>query len=72
MSRPKESHKKVDVSRPTTPLQHNPFAVLGELDALKNIPSAPEPKKPPQAPDPGKTAKAPKGVEGQARLRRLV
>jgi translation initiation factor 1 len=58
MSRPKESHKKVDVSRPAAPLQHNPFAVLGELDALKNL--APEPEKPPRAPEPGKTAKAPK------------
>ena len=58
MSRPKESHKKVDVSRPATPLQHNPFAVLGELDALKNL--APEPEKLPRAPEPGKTAKAPK------------
>ena len=47
MSRPKESSKKVDVSRPAAPLQHNPFAVLGELDALKNIPaiSETEPKK---------------------------
>jgi hypothetical protein len=30
MSRPKDSHKKVDVSRPAAPLQHNPFALLGE------------------------------------------
>jgi translation initiation factor 1 len=43
MSRPKESHKKVDVSRPAAPLQHNPFAMLGELDALKDL--APEPVK---------------------------
>jgi translation initiation factor 1 len=51
MSRPKDPHKKVDVSRPAEPLQYNPFAVLGELDALKNIPAAPEPepeKSPPQ------------------------
>ena len=56
MSRPKESHKKVDVSRPATPLQHNPFAVLGELDALKNIPAIPEPEpeKPPRKPEPEK------------------
>jgi len=45
MSRPKESHKKVDVSRPAAPLQHNPFAVLGELDALKNLAPEPEPVK---------------------------
>jgi translation initiation factor 1 len=38
MSRPKESHKKVEASRPATPLQTNPFALLGELDALKNLP----------------------------------
>ena len=62
MSRPKESHKKVDVSRPATPLQHNPFAVLGELDALKNLAPvpAPEPEKLPRAPKPAKAAKAPK------------
>src|SRR5450755_2400562 len=45
MSRPKESHKKVDVSRPAAPLQHNPFAMLGELDALKNLVPEPEPVK---------------------------
>ena len=45
MSRPKESHKKVDVSRAAAPLQHNPFAVLGELDVLKNISTIPEPEK---------------------------
>ena len=43
MSRPRESIKKVDVSRPAAPLQHNPFALLGELDALKNLAPAPEP-----------------------------
>ena len=46
MSRPKESRKKVDVApRTSAPLQQNPFAMLGELDALKNLP-APEPEKP--------------------------
>ena len=44
MSRPKESHKKVDVSRPAAPLQTNPFAMLGEVDALKNLVPEPEPK----------------------------
>jgi translation initiation factor 1 len=51
MSRPKESSKKLDVSRPAAPLQHNPFALLGELDALKNLAPGPEPElkgKPPQ------------------------
>ncbi len=38
MSRPKESHKKVDVSRAAAPLQQNPFALLGELDALLAAP----------------------------------
>lgn len=60
MSRPKDSHKKVDVSRPAAPLQHNPFAMLGELDALKNLAPAPEPEKPQRAPEPVKAAKAPK------------
>ena len=49
MSRPKESHKKVDIARPAAPLQHNPFAMLGELDVLKNLAPAPEPPKPVQA-----------------------
>jgi translation initiation factor 1 len=62
MSRPKESHKKVDVSRPAAPLQHNPFAVLGELDALKNLAPAPEPEpdQPPRETKPAKPAKTPK------------
>jgi translation initiation factor 1 len=69
MSRPKDSHKKVDVSRPAPPLQHNPFAMLGELDALKNLAPEPEPEKPLRKPEPEKgdghrpplqTAKAPK------------
>ena len=46
MSRPKETRKKMDVSRPAVPLQSNPFAVLGELDALKNLTPGPEPEKP--------------------------
>jgi len=46
MSRPKDNRKKVEVARPATPLQHNPFAALDGLDALKNLP-APEPE--PQA-----------------------
>jgi translation initiation factor 1 len=46
MGRPNDSRKKVDVSRSTPPLQSNPFAVLGELDALKNLPApVPEPPK---------------------------
>jgi translation initiation factor 1 len=74
MSRPKESHKKMDVSRPATPLQHNPFAMLGELDALKNIPAIPEPEpeEPSRAPDPGRTAKAPKPVIPKNSRGRLI
>jgi translation initiation factor 1 len=69
MSRPKDFHKKVDVSRPAAPLQHNPFAMLGELDALKNLAPAPEPEKPQRRLElkkgdghrpPLQTAKAPK------------
>lgn len=44
MSRPSDSRKKVDVSRAAAPLA-NPFAALGELDALKNLAPAPEPEK---------------------------
>jgi translation initiation factor 1 len=44
MSRQKDNPaKKLDVSRAAAPLQSNPFALLGELDALKNLPPAPEP-----------------------------
>ena len=72
MSRPKESHKKVDVTRPAPPLQHNPFAVLGELDALKNIPAIPEPEKPARAAESVKTVKAPKPVIPKNSRGRLV
>ena len=43
MSRPKDFRKKVDVARPAAPLQANPFALLGEVDALKNLAPVPEP-----------------------------
>jgi translation initiation factor 1 len=72
MSRPKESHKKVDVSRPTAPLQHNPFAMLGELDALKNLAPAPEPPKPARGPEPTKVTKAPKPVIPRNSRGRLI
>ena len=42
MSRPKD--KKINVERPAAPLQSNPFAMLGEVDALKNLAPAPEPE----------------------------
>ena len=69
MSRPKDSHKKVDVSRSAAPLQSNPFAMLGELDALKNLP----PATPEQAPPPQKTkveSSAPRKSRGRLILRR--
>jgi translation initiation factor 1 len=66
MGRTSDSRKKVDVSRSTPPLQSNPFAVLGELDALKNLAPAPEPKATPPAP----VASAPKKSRGRLILRR--
>jgi len=81
MSRPKESRQKVDVSRSATPLQHNPFALLGELDALKNLAPDPEPEKPQRAPElekpgghrpPLHAAKAPKPTIPRNSRGRLV
>ena len=72
MSRPKHSDKKVEVSRPSAPLQHNPFAVLGELDALKSLPTPPEPEpaKPPV--ESARPAKPPKPVFAKNSRGRLV
>ena len=72
MSRPKDSHKKVDVSRSASPLQQNPFAMLGEVDALKNLVPEPEPPKPARAPEPAKPAKAPKPVIPKNSRGRLI
>lgn len=74
MSRHKESRQKVDVSRPTSPLQHNPFAMLGELDALKNLAPAPEPEVKPRPPQPEKvgTPKPPKPVIPKNSRGRLI
>jgi translation initiation factor 1 len=74
MSRPKEVRKKIDVApRPAAPLQHNPFAVLEGLDALKDLP------KPEPAPAPAKAtetfvhpAKPPKPVYAKNSRGRLV
>ncbi len=74
MSRQKERSKKVDVSRPAAPLQHNPFALLGELDALKNLAPAPEPepvKSVPVASAPSRT-KPPKPVIPRNSRGRLI
>lgn len=72
MSRPKDSHKKVDVSRPAAPLQFNPFAALGEVEALKNLLPEPEPPKPVKAPESTKPAKAPKPVIPKNSRGRLI
>jgi translation initiation factor 1 len=56
-------------ARPASPLQSNPFAVLGELDALKNLP-APPPEEP-KAVEPAKPVeKMPKKSRGRLILRR--
>ena len=72
MSRPKDSRKKVDVERPAAPLQQNPFAMLGELDALKDLPPAPEPETPAPVAEPAKTAKPPKPVIPKGSRGRLI
>jgi translation initiation factor 1 len=64
MSRP--TRKKIDVAQPTAPLLHNPFAALGELEALQNLPAAPPPS---PAPAQAKSA-APKKMRGRLILRR--
>jgi translation initiation factor 1 len=71
MSRPKESHKKVNVSRPAAPLA-NPFALLGELDALKDLAPEPEPVKPVHPEKPAPQPKAPKPAIPRNSRGRLV
>jgi translation initiation factor 1 len=69
MGRPDPSRRKVDVAaRPPAPLQSNPFAMLGELDALKNLPPAPEEAKVVEKSAP--VEKAPKKSRGRLILRR--
>lgn len=68
MGRPKDSHKKIDVARAAAPLQTNPFAMLGELDALKNLAPAPPEKIAP--PKPKVEAAVPKKSRGRVVLRR--
>ena len=75
MGRQDISRKKLDVSRPVAPLQHNPFAVLGEVEALKNLPKPePEPLPTPKSftAKPAAAAKPaiPKGSRGRLILRR--
>jgi translation initiation factor 1 len=75
MSRPKDIRKKVEVSRPTVPLQQNVFAALSGLDALKDLtapapPAEPAPNKPPA--DSTRPAKPPKPVYPKNSRGRLV
>jgi translation initiation factor 1 len=54
-------------------LQHNPFAMLGELDALKNLPKPePEPVKAPVATETPRPAKPPKPVIPRNSRGRLI
>jgi translation initiation factor 1 len=70
MGRPDPSRRKVDVAaRPAAPLQSNPFAVLGELDALKNLP-APPPEESKAVEKPKAVEKTPKKSRGRLILRR--
>jgi translation initiation factor 1 len=69
MGRTSDSRKKVDVSPSAAPLQSNPFAVLGELDALKNLAPAPEPKAASSAPVAAASG-PPKKARGRLILRR--
>jgi len=70
MSRPKDTRKKVDVARPAAPLQSNPFALLGEVDALKNLVPAPTPKPGPVAQPKAVPVAVPKKSRGRLILRR--
>ena len=67
MSRPKD--KKLDVSRSAAPLQSNPFALLDEVDALKNLPNASPAKTPPPF-QPKVESTVPKKARGRLILRR--
>jgi translation initiation factor 1 len=72
MSRPNEPRKKVNVSSPAVPLGFNPFAALGEVEALKNLApaAAPEPKKPERAIQASAQSAQPKKSRGRLILRR--
>ena len=76
MSRPKETRKKVDVARATTPLQQNVFAALDGLDALKDLPAPPPPEPEPEPDRPpvesARPAKPPKPVYEKNSRGRLV
>jgi translation initiation factor 1 len=72
MSRPKDFRKRVEVApRPSSPL-HNPFAALGELDALKSLPVVEEPKLTVPEPKADRPAKPPKPMIPRNSRGRLV
>ena len=65
----RETRKKIDVAQPAAPLLHNPFAALGELEALQNLPVAPAAVSE-RAPANPAAAVAPKKKRGRLVLRR--
>jgi len=42
----RETRKKIDVGGQPAPALQNPFAALGQIEALQHLPPAPEPAKP--------------------------
>jgi translation initiation factor 1 len=40
----RDKHRKIDVGAKPAPALQNPFAALGQLEALRNLPAAPEPE----------------------------
>ena len=38
----RDKHKKIDVGGKPAPALQNPFAALGQMEALQNLPAAPE------------------------------
>ena len=63
----RDPRKKIDVSGASAPALHNPFAALSGLEALQNLPPAPEPPKPTAAPV---AARPPPKNRGRLVLRR--
>jgi translation initiation factor 1 (eIF-1/SUI1) len=75
MSRPNDPRKKVDVSRSALASLSNPFAALGEVEALKNLaPPLEPPVAQPPAPEPVRIGqpKAPKPVIPKNSRGRLI
>jgi translation initiation factor 1 len=63
----RETRKKIDVGGQPAPALHNPFAALSGLEALQNLPPAPEK---PKAGTPAPPAKPPPKNRGRLVLRR--